>query len=129
MSRTPEEQRNLDFVMEMYHVVLMPMDSSKVDRYISPDYIQHSSMAPPGREPLKHFLDRIKRESPDAKQYIKRTFVDGDHVAVHLHVVRFPGDPGLAVVDMFRTDGKAILEHWEVFMEVPVNPINTNSLF
>jgi hypothetical protein len=34
MSRTPEEQRNLDFVMEMYHVVLMPMDSSKVDRYI-----------------------------------------------------------------------------------------------
>jgi predicted SnoaL-like aldol condensation-catalyzing enzyme len=80
MARTPEEQRNLDFVLEMYHEVLMPMDSSKVDRYISPDYIQHSSMAPPGREPLKHFLDRIREESPDARQYIKRTFVDGDHV-------------------------------------------------
>jgi predicted SnoaL-like aldol condensation-catalyzing enzyme len=129
MARTPEEQRNLDFVLEMYHQVLMPMDSSRVDHYISPDYIQHSSMAPPGREPLKHFLDKIRKESPDARQYIKRTLVDGDHVAVHLHVVRHAGDPGLAVVDMFRTDGRMILEHWEVIMDVPARPINTNSMF
>ncbi len=127
--RTPDEQRNLDHVLGLFRDVLQPLDASKVDHYISPDYIQHSSMAPPGREPLKHFLDKIRKESPDARQYIKRTLVDGDHVAVHLHVVRHPGDPGLAVVDMFRTDGKMILEHWEVIMNVPVNPINPNSLF
>jgi len=50
-------------------------------------------------------------------------------VICHVHVKRHPADAGLAVVDIFRTDGKAILEHWDVLMEVPAKPVNTNSLF
>jgi predicted SnoaL-like aldol condensation-catalyzing enzyme len=129
MARTIEEQRNLDLVLAMYRDVLIPFDSSQVDRYISPDYVQHSSLAPPGREALKEFLDMIRVRSPHASSDIKRAFVDGDHVVVHVHVKRHPGDPGLAVVDIFRTDGRQILEHWDVLMEVPANPVNTNSLF
>jgi len=41
MSRTPQEQATHDLVMEMYRNVLTAMDSSQVDRYISPNYIQH----------------------------------------------------------------------------------------
>lgn len=129
MSRTAEEQRRLDFVLEMYREVLIAQDSSKVDRYISPDYIQHSSLAPPGREALKEFLDMIRVRSPEASSVIHRAFVDGDFVICHVHVKRHPGDPGLAVVDIFRTDGRQILEHWDVLMEVPANPVNTNPLF
>src|SRR5690606_39238980 len=65
MPRTAQEQQNLDFVLAMYRDVLIPFDSSKVDQYISPDYIQHSSLAPPGREALKQFLDFIRGQSPD----------------------------------------------------------------
>ena len=49
MSRTPQEQRNLDLVLEMHREVLDKLDSSKVDRYLSPDYLQHSSLAEPGQ--------------------------------------------------------------------------------
>ena len=129
MSRTADEQQKLDFVLEMYREVLIAQDSSKVDRYISPDYIQHSSLAPPGRDALKAFLDMIRVQSPDASTVIHRAFVDGDHVVCHVHVKRHPADPGLAVVDIFRTDGRAILEHWDVLMEVPAKPVNTNPLF
>jgi predicted SnoaL-like aldol condensation-catalyzing enzyme len=129
MAHTPEEQRNLDLVLEMYREVLIGMDASKVDRYISPDYLQHSSLAPPGREALKQFLQMIRKESPDARTEIKRAFVDGDHVVCHVHVMRFPGDPGLAVVDIFRVAGNLVVEHWDVLMEVPAKPVNTNSLF
>jgi predicted SnoaL-like aldol condensation-catalyzing enzyme len=129
MARTAEEQRRLDFVLEMYREVLIAQDSSKVDRYISPDYVQHSSLAPPGRDALKSFLDMLRVRSPDATSDIKRAFVDGDHVVVHVHVKRHPGDPGLAVVDIFRVDDRCILEHWDVLMEVPANPLNTNSMF
>jgi predicted SnoaL-like aldol condensation-catalyzing enzyme len=129
MAHTPEEQRNLDLVLEMYREVLIRMDASKVDRYISPDYLQHSSLAPPGRDALKQFLQMIRKESPNARTEIKRAFVDGDHVVCHVHVVRFPGDPGLAVVDIFRVGGNQIVEHWDVLMEVPPKPINTNSIF
>ena len=129
MAHSPDEQRNLDLVLEMYREVLIRMDASKVDRYISPDYLQHSSLAPPGREALKQFLQMISKESPDARTQIKRAFVDGDHVVCHVHVVRFPGDPGLAVVDIFRVAGNLIVEHWDVLMEVPADPVNPNSLF
>ena len=119
MARSAEEQRTLDFVLEMYRNVLIAMDSSQVDRYIAPGYIQHSSLAPPGVEHLKAFLDRVRVESPDARQEIKRALVDGDMVAVHTHVVRCPGDLGLAVVDLFRVADGRIVEHWDVVQDVP----------
>ena len=50
MSRTPEEERNLALVLDMFEQVLVPLDSSRVDRFISPDYVQHSQLAPPGRD-------------------------------------------------------------------------------
>jgi len=129
MARDQAEQANHDLVIEMYHKVLIAMDSSAVDRYISPDYIQHSMLAPPGRDALKAFLDHVKVESPDAKQTIHRSFADGDHVIVHTHVERWPGDPGLAVVDIFRCEGGLIVEHWDVLQDVPAHPVNPNSMF
>src|SRR5579884_651373 len=110
MSRTPEEQKNLELVLEMFAKVLQPLDSAAVDRYISPDYIQHSQMAPPGRDSLKAFLDWAKNENPDNTQELKRAFVDGDHVILHYHVVRWPGDPGFAVMDIFRIENGLIAE-------------------
>jgi predicted SnoaL-like aldol condensation-catalyzing enzyme len=129
MARTADEQRNLDLVLRMYNEVLVPFDSSRVDQYISPDYIQHSSLAPPGRAALKEFLDLIRQRSPDATTHIKRAFVDGDHVVCHVHVVRHPGDPGLAVVDIFRVAGDSIVEHWDVLMDVPAKPVNPLPMF
>jgi predicted SnoaL-like aldol condensation-catalyzing enzyme len=129
MARSAAEQANHDLVIEMYHKVLIAMDSSAVDRYIAPDYIQHSMLAPPGRDALKAFLDHVKVESPDAKQTIHRSFADGNHVIVHTHVERWPGDPGLAVVDIFRCEGGMIVEHWDVLQDVPAHPVNPNSMF
>ena len=127
--RTAAEQRRLDHVLEMYREVLINMDSSKVDHYLPPHYVQHSSLAPPGLQALKDFLDKVRVESPDASQTIKRAFVDGDHVIVHVHVIRFRGDPGLAVVDIFRLENERIVEHWDVLQEVPATPLNPNSMF
>lgn len=129
MSRTAVEQANHDLVMAMFRDVLQPMNSAAVDRYIAADYIQHSPLAAPGREALKQFLDHIKHETPEAVHDIKRSFVDGDFVIVHHNVRRFPGDPGFAVVDMFRIADGRIVEHWDVLQPVPVDGINPNSMF
>lgn len=129
MTRTAAEQANHDLVIEMYNKVLIAMDSSAVDRYIAPEYIQHSSLAEPSVAALKSFLDRVRVESPDARQTIHRSFVDGDHVIVHTHVERWPDDPGLAVVDIFRVEGGMIVEHWDVIQDVPAMAVNPNSMF
>ena len=118
MSRTDFELRNLTFVLEMFEHVLNPMDSGAVDRFISPDYIQHNQMAEPGREGLKRFLDMIKAQTPEAVHDVKRAFVDGDHVTVHYHVRRWPDDLGWAVIDIFRLENGMIAEHWDVMQDV-----------
>ncbi|HMT43568.1 MAG TPA: nuclear transport factor 2 family protein [Chakrabartia sp.] len=129
MAHTAQEQANHDHVIAMYHNVLMALDSSRVDDYIRPDYIQHSSLAEPGVQALKDWLDARRADSPDAMQTIHRSFVDGDHVIVHVHVSRWPGDPGFAVVDIFRMQDGMIAEHWDVLQEIPAAPVNPNSMF
>ncbi len=129
MARTAAEQANLALVLEMYTNVLISMDSSRVDDYIAPGYIQHSSLAEPTVAALKRFLDHVRTVSPDARQTIHRSFVDGDHVVIHTHVERWPGDPGLAVVDIFRCENGMIAEHWDVLQDVPADPVNSNSMF
>jgi predicted SnoaL-like aldol condensation-catalyzing enzyme len=129
MPRDAREQANLDHVLAMYRDVLMALDSTRVDDYILPGYIQHSTLAEPGVQALKDWLDARKADSPNAVQTIHRSFAEGDHVIVHVHVARWPGDPGFAVVDIFRLEDGMIAEHWDVLQEVPSEPINPNGMF
>jgi predicted SnoaL-like aldol condensation-catalyzing enzyme len=129
MSRTAAEQANLDHVLAMYRDVLMALNSARVEDYILPGYIQHSTLAEPGVKALKRWLDARRADSPDAVQTIHRSFADGNHVIVHVHVSRWKGDPGFAVVDIFRLEDGMIAEHWDVLQEVPTDPINSNSMF
>jgi predicted SnoaL-like aldol condensation-catalyzing enzyme len=127
--RTVAEQANHALVMAMFAEVLQPMDSAAVDRFMAPDYIQHSPMAPPGREALKIFLDAIREQTPLAVHDIKRSFVDGDCVIVHYHVRRFPDDAGFAVIDIFRVAEGMIVEHWDVAQNVVAGGPNPNPIF
>jgi len=128
-ARTADEQRNLDLVMAMFEAVLQPLDADAVDRFIAPDYVQHSALAAPGREGLKAFLRMARRETPGAVHDIKRRFVDGDHVIVHYHVRRTPDDPGLAVIDIFRIFDGLIAEHWDSIQPIVPGGPNPHSIF
>ena len=129
MSRTPGEQANLDLVLAMFAEMLNPMDSSAVDRFIDPGYIQHNQSVAPGPQPLKDFLDMIRGQTPEAVHDVKRAFVDGDHVTVHYHVRRWPGDLGWAVIDIFRIENGKVKEHWDVMQDVVEGGPNPNSPF
>jgi predicted SnoaL-like aldol condensation-catalyzing enzyme len=127
--RTPEEEANLKLVLDMFEQVLSPMDSSAVNRFIAPGYIQHNPMVEPGVASLKAFLDMIRAETPETVHDVKRAFVDGDHVIVHYHVRRWPADTGWAVIDIFRVEDGLIAEHWDVIQDVTEGGPNPNSPF
>lgn len=128
-ARDAGEERALALVTGLFRDVLGPMDAGAVDRYVAPDYIQHSPLAPPGREALKAFLDHIRGASPEAVHDVKRMFVDGDHVVVHYHVRRWPGDAGFAVIDIFRVADGLIAEHWDVSQPVVTDGPNPLGMF
>ena len=129
MGRSTQELANLDRVMTMYQKVLIAMDPGAVDDHLPPHYLQHSSLAEPGLDALKQFLARVRIESPNARQTIHRSMADGDLVMVHVHVERWPGDPGLAVADIFRCENGEIVEHWDVIQSLPEHSVNSNSMF
>ncbi|MFB0612736.1 nuclear transport factor 2 family protein [Aurantiacibacter poecillastricola] len=129
MARTPEEEANLALVMGMFENVLVPLDSARVDEYIAEDYIQHHQNVEPGREALKGFLDWAKGQPGEAEQVLHRAFVDGDHVMLHYHVIRHEGDPGFAVMDIFRVADGKIVEHWDVMQDVDPDRLNPLSPF
>jgi len=129
MARSPQEEANVQLVLDLFHKVLIPMDKTLVDTFIAEDYIQHSSLAEPGREALKRWLDFVRVESPQATQIIHRVFAEDDHVITHQHVIRWPGDQGFAVMDIFRIENGKIVEHWDVVQEITANPVNPNSMF
>lgn len=60
---------------------------------------------------------------------IKRSFVDGDHVILHVHAVREPGTRGNAIVDIFRLENGKIVEHWDVIQPIPEKAANANTMF
>ena len=128
-SRTQAEQRNLDHVLGMFRDVLAPLDADQVDRYIAPDYIQHSPMAAPGRDSLKAFLRLVRAASPHASQKLLRAFVDGDHVMLHYHVKKSPEDRGFVVMDIFRLANGMVVEHWDCVQDVPAQSPNPISMF
>ena len=126
---TTEEKENLELVLNVYNYVLKPLDSSRVDDFIAPDYIQHSPLAESGAQGLKDFLDFAGAKSPLAEHHLKRMFVDGDYVIAHVHVIINPGDSGNAVVDIFRIENGMVAEHWDAAQEVPVDSVNPNGMF
>lgn len=124
-----QEKANLQLVRDMFEQVLLPLDSSAVDRYIAPDYIQHHQNVEPGRDALKKFLDWAKSQPGEAVHDLKRVFADGDHVMLHYHVIRHEGDPGFAVMDIFRIENGMIAEHWDVMQDVDPKRLNPLSPF
>jgi predicted SnoaL-like aldol condensation-catalyzing enzyme len=105
------------------------MDKTLVDEFIAEDYLQHSSLAEPGREALKHWLDFVRKETPQATQKIYRILTQDDYVTTHQHVIRWPGDTGFAVMDIFRIEDGKVVEHWDVVQEIAQTPVNPNSMF
>lgn len=129
MSYTAQEEANRRLVLEVYERVLKPLDSSRVDDFFVPEYLQHNPLAESGAAGLKKFLDWARATSPDATHDVKRIFVDGDHVVAHVHVVINPGDLGNAVVDIFRIENGRIAEHWDVAQSITPGAANRNGMF
>jgi predicted SnoaL-like aldol condensation-catalyzing enzyme len=93
------------------------------------DYRQHNPTVADGKQgAIKFFTEQFKLY-PNAKATVARVAADGDLVWVHAHIVRFPNDPGLALVDIFRIRDGKLVEHWDVIQDVPAKGANENSMF
>lgn len=100
-----------------------------VAKYLGTHYRQHNPGSTDGPEPFIAFVKRFAQIYPDFRMESKRIIAEGNYVVLHSHLIRKPGDRGMAVVDIFRLEDGRIVEHWDVLQEVPETPANDNTMF
>ena len=126
----PQRARNKAIVHDFYDLAFnQKKPEEAVAKYVGPHYRQHNPGAPDGSAAFVAFVHGFAKAYPALHFDFKREIAEGDLVMIHSHLVRQLGDPGMAVMDIFRLEGGKIVEHWDVLQDVPVKPANANTMF
>jgi predicted SnoaL-like aldol condensation-catalyzing enzyme len=96
-----------------------------VERFYSPDFVQHSPLLPAGRDSLVPAFTAFK--SAGVKYELMRMVGDGDHVAVHARAHGM-GDSPVVIFHLFRVADGRIVEHWEAMMEEITDTVGGRSM-
>lgn len=94
-------------------------DFSAIDRYISPEYIQHDYNVPDGREGFRKHFEHFFEIFPQFRVDVKHIISDGDMIAVRGYGVTDPGNIEVLVVDTYRVEHDMLAEHWGTVQQLP----------
>jgi predicted SnoaL-like aldol condensation-catalyzing enzyme len=126
---TAQEEANRQAVFAFYEKGLNQKDADAALAYVGNRYTQHNPNAQDGPEGFRKFIGFLREKFPNSHSEIKRSFVDGDYVILHVHAVREPGTKGNAIVDIFKLENGKIVEHWDVVQPIPETSANNNTMF
>ena len=124
-----KEEANRKVVLEFYEKGLTQKTADAAIAMMGDRYVQHNPNAADGPEGFRKFIGFLKEKFPNSKSEIKRSFVDGDYVILHVHAVREPGTRGSAIVDIFKLENGRIVEHWDAVQPIPETSANNNGMF
>ena len=96
-----KEEANRKVVLDFYEKGLNQKDADAAIALMGNRYVQHNPNAADGPEGFRKFIGFLKEKFPNSRSEIKRSFVDGDYVILHVHAVREPGTRGSAIIDVF----------------------------
>ncbi|HEY5834051.1 MoaF-related domain-containing protein [Streptomyces sp.] len=105
-----------EIVRRAMEALVTERDVASLERYWTPDCLQHSPLVADGVAGLRAHLASAA-DGPVWQPH--RLIAEGDFVVAHSRV-RSPRGPARVVVDVFRFEGRRIAEHWDVVQaEVP----------
>ena len=73
---------------------------------------------------LKQGMIENHAQFPNKRIMVKNVLGDGDLVAVHSNIVMKAGEPGIAVVHIFRFEDGRIIEMWDIGQPIPSDSPN-----
>jgi predicted SnoaL-like aldol condensation-catalyzing enzyme len=115
---TDKTNHNKAIIIEVLTSAFTKRDFAALERWFSPDYIQHNPFIPGSRAGLRGFVENL----PKGRSYEPGMAVaEGDLVMIH---GRYSGGTGktLIAIDIFRFEDDRVVEHWDVLQEeVPVD--------
>jgi len=98
-------------------------------KHVAPNFKHHNPYFRGDAESLMIGMEENASKNPNKVLEVQRAIEEGDLVAVHSRVRMKPGEPGLAVVHIFKFQGDRIIELWDLGQPVPQNSPNENGMF
>ncbi len=78
---------------------------------------------------LKEGMIENHTQFPNKRFMVKNVLGDGSLVAVHSNIIMKPGEPGVAVVHIFRFEQGKIVEMWDIGQSIPLESPNRIGAF
>ncbi len=98
-------------------------------RHVCTGFRHHNPFFRGDAESLMVAMEENAAKNPNKVLEIQRALQDGNLVAVHSRVTLKPGDPGVALIHIFRFQGNHIAELWDIGQAVPENSPNEYGMF
>lgn len=98
-------------------------------KFVGPEFKHHNPYYEGSAQSLMTGMEENARQNPDKSLEVKRAIAEGEFVAVHSHVRQKLGDPGGAVVHIFRFENGRIVELWDVGQAIPEDSPNQHGMF
>jgi len=112
-------ETNRQLVAEASDAFFNQHDGRAVDRYVSPTYVQHSTLVGDGRDAFRELVTGL---GEGVSYETVRLIADGDLVAAHGIYTGF-GEVPLVAFDIFRVEAGLLAEHWDgLTAQTPPNP-------
>jgi predicted SnoaL-like aldol condensation-catalyzing enzyme len=123
---TDNIDKNREIVATFCRDVFVNHDLSRLDSYMTDEYIQHNPDVAQGKKGFIDFFEKTFRAIPDFKYTLKKIVADGDLVMIYCTTSgTHTGGEWLGkaptgnrldfnVVDIFRIEDGKIAEHWDV---------------
>ena len=105
-------ETNKQVVLKVLKGAFIERDPTVVDRYFSPDYVQHNPVIPSGSGAISKLIPTLK----DLSYEVGMVVAEGDLVMVHGRYVGWGPKP-LVAVDIFKVKNGKVVEHWDVMQE------------
>ena len=98
-------------------------------KHVAPGFRHHNPYFRGDAESLMIGMEENAAKNPNKVLEVQRAIEEGDLVAVHSRVRMQPGEPGVALVHIFKFHGDGIVELWDLGQPVPENCPNENGMF
>ncbi len=129
MVHTANVQSNKEAALDFLKMVILGQIEEAYRNYIDMGGKHHNVYYPADFNSLKQGMIENHTQFPDKQLKVRHALAEGNLVTVHSNIVLKPGEPGIAVVHIFRFDGGKIVEMWDVGESIPADSPNEVGAF
>jgi len=129
MVSAEEHFENKDAAVSFLLLASSGFVSEAYKNYIGPGFRHHNPFFEGSAEALQAAMEENALQNPEKILEVKQVITERDFVVTLSHVQQKPGDPGAAVVHIFRFENGRIVELWDLGQPVPEESPNTNGMF